>query len=186
MSMGNPNGFDSISIEIDTSLMGSQLSNLPPDTDISGYIDYFSITDGNTPPPFDNGGFAAADFMFLPPPTVDIGTDAAGNITSWNVSEGFFVSYPSFTGENPYDFYCEYSISTMSGSGGSEDQTALTLDNDAGLCPVGGNVNGNPGTWFMVPVSTTSEPGGYLLLGSGLFGLVSLSAWSATRNPHKL
>jgi hypothetical protein len=36
-----------------------------------------------------------------------------------------FCSYPAVTGENPYDFYCEYNASTG----------ALTQDSDAGYCP---------------------------------------------------
>jgi hypothetical protein len=53
--------------------------------------------------------------------------DAAGfALETFNTSTNpIFCSYPAFKGENPTDFFCEYSASTG----------ALVTDNDAGFCP---------------------------------------------------
>ncbi len=168
---GNPYGAHAILVTFETTLTNAQLDNLAPGTNISADLASFSISDGDTPPPADKGGFPVGEFLFLPPPIVEIGTGAVGNITSWDISEAFFASYPAMPGENPNNFYCDYTISTVSGSAGSEDQTALTTDHNAGLCPAGGKVQGDPGVWF----PNIPEPQSGMLLGGGLLGLLALA-----------
>jgi len=105
------------------------------------------------------------------PLTIEIGTDASGNITSWDITENFFASYPEFSGENPTDFYCVFQASTSD----SGDQTSLAQDLDTGYCPAGTGVQ-QTGTWSSVdPPPPAPEPQSYLLFGSGLVVLLALS-----------
>ncbi|KDQ52596.1 hypothetical protein JAAARDRAFT_40205 [Jaapia argillacea MUCL 33604] len=55
------------------------------------------------------------------------GTDQAGFGIGQHSNDGttLFCSYPAFAGENPNDFFCDYSAT----------DGHLTQDNDAGFCP---------------------------------------------------
>jgi hypothetical protein len=80
-----------------------------------------------------------------------------------------FCSYPAFPGENPTDFFCDYSSSSG----------LLTTDNDAGFCPssAGGGVSNPSGTvTFNLYSSATVQDGGTLLFTD----TESLSAGAAT------
>src|SRR5579863_9561444 len=118
----SPSGF-TITLDLPSAI------GLSPGTDVSADLTSF-LTPGY-PPIEDDAAFPLAD-----PSTssivAQIGTDSLGNITSWNISESIFGSYPAFSGENPLDFFCTYSASSTSASG---DQVTLTDDNDAGFCP---------------------------------------------------
>jgi hypothetical protein len=68
---------------------------------------------------------------FTCPPQDSVGFPLGTSNTS---SNPIFCSYPAVSGEDPKDFYCEYSATTG----------ALVTDHDAGLCPanaVGPNTN---------------------------------------------
>src|SRR6202034_4125076 len=92
---GNKNGNYQVTVTLKTSLTGSELQNLPADTNIAGSILSFSMSDGVGPPAEDEFGYPSADFSLtapagaqpLPANVVDIGTSADGAITSWNISE---------------------------------------------------------------------------------------------------
>jgi hypothetical protein len=158
-----------VTISFDTTLTGGALQNLAPNTNITPSLVSFTISPG-TYPNQDTAGFTATDQALQPPPTVQIGTDALGNITSWDISENYFVSFPAFAGENPNDFYGLYTItSTQSG-----DSITLILDNDAGFAP-GDVSNSSPGTWSPT-YSAVPEPSGCILLGSGLLTLLASAA----------
>src|SRR5882724_11283039 len=100
-------------ITLTTSLSGAALHNLGAGTDITG-SSTFTISGPLTPPPQDQLGFTVADNS-LSAQAVKIGTDALGNITSWNIFASLFASYPAVAGENPLDFFCGYSVSSSSG-----------------------------------------------------------------------
>ena len=152
-----------------TSLSGAALDNLPPGTNISGTVSGLlfqprdvSATDTAG---FPLGGAFGSSYFNVTSFTVDIGTNALGQITSWNISEGIFASYPAVSGENPNDFFCNYSASTTT----SGDHLTLTLDNDAGLCPAG--TTSGAGTLSAQQVAATPEPASLTLLAMGLAGL---------------
>ena len=121
------------------------------------------ISDDYTPPSQDLGGFPlGVNNLVAGSEDVQIGTNALGQITSWNISAEYFASYPAFQGENPTDFYCDFGLSTTSGAG---DMTSLSSDNDSGFCP-----NPGPGTNPAGAFSGASspEPESSVLLGAGL------------------
>src|SRR5262249_4441407 len=97
-------------------------------------------------------------------PTVMIGTNAVGQITSWNISEGIFASYPAFPGENPNDFFATYTVSTTNAG----DSLHLILDNDAGFAPP--SATSGAGT-FGAAVTDVPAP----IVGAGLPGLIFAS-----------
>jgi hypothetical protein len=166
---GNP--FDGFGVEVEftTALSGAQLFNLPPGTDI-GYL-LFSLS--YPAPPQDNAGFALADHNFEPLPVVlQIGTNGVGNITSWNISQNLFASYPIFAGEDPNDFFCRYSVSTST----NVDQRALIEDHDAGLCPASTALREQPGVWeSTVSPPAVPEPDTWMLFGAGLLSLLAFA-----------
>jgi hypothetical protein len=157
-----------------TSLSGAALDNLAL-TDITGTVSPFNLSP--TLPPSDNLGFP------LGPGSgpsgglsVLIATNAFGLITSWNISEFFFASYPAVAGENPTDFFCNYTGSTASGG----SSLKLTLDNDAGLCPVttsslAGTFSGDSGEAAATPL-----PAALPLFATGL-GALGLFGWRRKR-----
>jgi len=126
-----------------TSLSGAQLSNLPAGTDITGTVTPFTFPvlassgfqQDNAGFPL-GGAFGSSYFNVISGPTVQIGTDAAGQITSWNISEGIFASYPIGPGGNPNDFFNTYIVSTTTAG----NAVLLTEDHNAGLGPNPGGV----------------------------------------------
>jgi hypothetical protein len=143
-------------------------ANIPAGTNVSGSLTSFV----STAPPEDLAGFLLGMNEMVPPPTaVTVGTDALGNITSWDISEELFASYPAVSGENPNDFFCTYSVTTTNAG----DHATLTQDHDAGLCP-GGPFSANAGTWSPTFTATAApEPGSLMLLGSGMLGLLGFA-----------
>jgi hypothetical protein len=172
----SPNSF---SITLDLSLTGAALDNIPVGTSVASDLNDFSMTGNDLPPSADNGGFplgggVGTGYLTYTPGIVAIGTDPYGNITSWDITETVFASYPAFGGENPTDFYCGYSASST----GSADSVSLTADNDVGFCPNGPGSNSlDAGTWSPTfsPASSAPEPQSCAVLGSGLLGVVSLA-----------
>ena len=63
----------------------------------------------------------AGPVAYTCPPTDGLGFALGDNTTN---TDPIFCSYPAVAGENPMDFFCDYSATTG----------ALTTDNDAGLC----------------------------------------------------
>ena len=154
-----------VDLSFTTSLSGAALDNLPAGTDITstlGPAPHFVITGGR--PAADDGSFTSADWA-ISSDTVLIGTDGAGDITSWNITGTYFVSYPVFPGENPFDFYGLYDLTLSSGG----DFATLTSDQDVGLAP--GSASSVAGT-FTPSSTSTPEPACFALVGVGLFGLV--------------
>lgn len=160
-----------IDITLNLPFTGAGLDNIPPGTDVSADLTSFT----STVPPEDEGGFPvgpAPDYQLVesPPTLAEIGTDALGNITSWDIEGTLFASYPAFSGEDPNDFFCTWSIATKT----TGDTATFATDNDAGFCPNTGTTSSlTVGTWSSPPVSSVPEPASAMLLGSGLLGLVA-------------
>lgn len=187
----------SVSISFNTFLTGSQLDNLNAanitpkvsnftetntipgsgftvsevllSTDALGNITAFSITSTNgtvvtgtfdsvpagiywTAPPKELAGFALGQH-----------SDIAGII---------FASYPTAPGQDPNEFFCEFTDTTG----------VLVLDKDDGFCPTTAVENtatatiaAGSGTWMSVPANpggtSTPEPAAWSLLGAGLLGV---------------
>jgi len=144
-----------------TSLSGAQLDNLAPGTNIA-------VTNFQFPVNFtllqDQGGFLIGQNGPSGFATVAIGTNAAGQITSWSISEGYFASYPAFPGENPTDFYATYTVTTTN----TGDSVQLVTDNDAGFAPVGYNTGTGS---FAAAVAPVPEPSTWAMTIIGFLGL---------------
>jgi len=146
--------------------------SIPPGTDVDADIvpGTFSMT---YPAPLeDNGGFLLGDNIFNTiPPTVEIGTNSVGDITSWDIAATQFATYPA--PPDPTVYFCDYSVA-FNASGGSA-LLPTGGDHDAGFCPSPTGALPATGSWSAsVPVSTTPEPRNSALVGGGLLGLVAL------------
>jgi PEP-CTERM motif len=172
----------SMSITLDTTLSGAAVESLPAGTNISGDLGSLTINVPGFPPATDLAGFplgtGAGDVVYTPV-TLTIGTNAAGQITAWNIAETLFASYPAFPGENPHDFYCTWNIS----SNGGTDSIAFGADQDAGFCPGTTTVtsDSNLAGWTGQAVSAVPEPESYVLLSAGLIGLGVFAARRKSR-----
>jgi len=150
-----------------TLLSGAALDNLPPGTNITGTVSALTFAPrdlGSDDLGFQIGGPFGSPFFNATSITVEIGTNALGQITSWNIGEGIFASYPANSGEDPNDFFCNYTASTKT----SGDSLSLTRDNDAGLCPA--STTSRAGT-FGAQLAAAPEPASLPLLAAGLAGL---------------
>ena len=150
-----------------TSLSGAALDNLPPGTNITGTVSALTFAPrdlGSDDFGFLIGGPFGSPFFNATSITVEIGTNALGQITSWNIGEGIFASYPANSGEDPHDFFCNYTASTKT----SGDSLSLTRDNDAGLCPA--SRPSGAGT-FGAQLAAAPEPASLPLLAAGLASL---------------
>jgi hypothetical protein len=169
------------SFSFTTSLNGAALDNLAPGTDITGTVTPFTFEPnasanlGQDQLGFPIGGpWGSAYYFANSGPTVMIGTNASGQITSWAISEGIFASYPAVPGENPNDFFATYTLTTTN----LGDTLTLIQDNDAGLAPPG--TTSGAGTFSGTP---TPVPGP--TAGAGIPGLVAafggFLAWTRRR-----
>ena len=148
-----------------TSLSGSGLDNLAPNTDITSSV---------TIPTFPVNFTLSADQFGTPlgvnnptgPVTVMIGTNGAGQITSWSISEGYFASYPVNPGDNPLeDFFARYTVTTTN----SGDSVALAVDSDAGDAPAGYTTG--TGSFGATAVAAVPEPSTWAMMIVGFLGL---------------
>jgi hypothetical protein len=145
--------------------------NIPPGTNVSIDIGSFSMI--YPAPSEDNAGFLLGDNIFnVIPPTVEIGTNSLGDITSWDITATQFATYPA--PPDPTVFSCDYAVTF---NDHSDISSLLAIDNDAGFCPSPTAALPASGSWsaYTVPVSTTPEPRNSALVGGGLLGLVVLA-----------
>jgi len=204
-----------VSLSFNTSLTGSGLDNLSSDditatisnfadansipgagsgvtatsviisTDALGNITTFVITTSDGVVVNNTQDIAPGTVIWGPPPEDEAGF-ALGDTS--NTGGIIFASYPAFAGENPNDFFCDYSNSSG----------ALTDDNDAGFCPGTAVDEGNnpgttgtgSGTFTSTPTNpgaatTTPEPGTWSLLGAGFLGLSGLQRFRSARSKHQ-
>src|SRR5262249_40438407 len=138
-----------------TSLTGASLNNLPPGTDISSTVTAFTFQPRGVPQKdglgFPIGGPFGSAYFNASKPTVLIGTNASGQITSWTITEPIFASYPAVPNENPNDFFCRYNAITKN----TGDSLTLVQDNDAGLCPAG--TTSNAGNFGVTPTPVVTH-----------------------------
>ena len=118
-----------IDITLNLPFTGAGLDNIPPGTDVSADLTSFT----STVPPEDEAGFLvgpAPDYQLVesPPTLAEIGTDALGNITSWDIEGTLFASYPAAAGENPNDFFCTWSIATKNTGDTATSPPTTTMD----------------------------------------------------------
>ena len=152
------------SFSFTTSLTGAALDNLAAGTNITVTVTAFTFAPRDLQQ--DQGGFPIGGAFGSPyfnasGLSVQIGTNALGQITSWTISENIFASYPAFSGENPNDFSCTYSASTTNGG----DTLKLITDNDIGFCPA--STTSPAGTFGAVAVTIPGP-----IVGSGLPGMI--------------
>jgi hypothetical protein len=151
-----------------TSLSGAQLDNLAPGTNITNSITTAFTFPVNFPYLADKAGFPIGVNNPIPSATVSIGTNAAGQITSWSISEGYFASYPAFPGENPNDFFGTYTVTTTN----TGDSIVFVTDNDAGFAPGNGSGPFTTGTGsFGALVAPVPEPSTWAMMIIGFLGL---------------
>jgi hypothetical protein len=115
-------------------------ANIPAGTDVTESVTSFVMS--YPLPVADGAGFPVGPGSSFTLTTLQIGTDASGNVTSWNIIGSELASFPAFPGENPNDFYCNYAV-TFSASG---SPGLLSTDHDAGFCPAADAASAN-GSW---------------------------------------
>ena len=146
-----------------TSLAGTQLDNLAQGTDITSSVTSFTFPVNVTPQlSQDQGGFPIGLNNPTPFATVAIGTNAAGQITSWSISEGFFAYYPTYPGDT--EFFASYTVTTTN----TLDSVLLATDKDAGFAPI--SFTTGTGS-FAAAVTPVPEPSTWAMMIIGFLGL---------------
>ena len=147
-----------------TSLSGSQLDNLAPGTDITSSVTPFTFPVNFTDMP-DGTGSPIGVHNPVPFATVLIGTNSSGQITTWNISEGFFASYPVTPTSNPNDFFATYTITTTA----TGDFADLVNDHDGGDAPQ--SYTTGTGTFAASLVTPVPETSTWAMMILGFVGL---------------
>lgn len=147
-----------------TSLSGAALDNLAAGTNITSSVTpFFFPVNTTTNLHQDRAGFPLANNNASGPLSIRIGTNASGQITSWTISENFFASYPAFPGENPNDFFADYTVTTTN----TGDTVTLTNEHDAGFSPA----SFTTGTGSFAMASPVPEPSTWAMMILGFVGL---------------
>lgn len=159
-----------------TTLSGAALDNLPAGTNILATLTARTFA---PVPPTDINGIPIGGPLGSPylNPTSGhflIGTNGAGQITSWDIAESFFASYPLVPGGDPFATYCTYDASTTPAG----NLVQLTGDNAAPKCSDG--KESAAGT-FVSDAAATPLPAALPLFASGLSAL-GLVGWRRKKN----
>jgi hypothetical protein len=155
-----------------SSLDGAAISNLIANTDITASIAPFTFNFDHAPFAVDKlgfpvgGAFGSAYFNTVGNATVTIGTNALGQINSWDIFEDIFVSWPAVPNEDPNDFFGTYRIHTTN----TGNTIVLTQDRDAGLAPTPRGLG--LGSFSATTTASVPEPATWamMFLGFGAIG----------------
>jgi MYXO-CTERM domain-containing protein len=155
------NGPYSLNIVIDLALDGAAVQNIAAGTDIGTLgLANFTLSGAETPFATDTLGNPVGTFGITSGPR-RIGTDALGNITSWDFDMNFSAQYPASVSD------CGYAV-TSSGAGDKVASSSIS-----GQCRLADSTTSPAGTW--TTTATTPLPSTEVMLGTALLGLVGLA-----------
>jgi hypothetical protein len=165
--------YTSNTLQISFDFTGSSIS-LAAGTNITPNVTNFSMK--YPAPPVDFGGFPLGSTSFTLT-SLAIGTDAQGNIVTWDVVGDQFAFYPETPTGNQNAFSCEYKTA-FAPTGGSG---SLVADQDLGFCPFATISEAANGLWpvqqIAQPPATTPEPNSIALLILEFISLIVLPYW---------
>ncbi len=139
--------YTSNTLQISFDFTGSSIS-LAAGTNITPNVTNFSMK--YPAPPVDFGGFPLGSTSFTLT-SLAIGTDAQGNIVTWDVVGDQFAFYPETPTGNQNAFSCEYKTA-FAPTGGSG---SLVADQDLGVCPFATISEAANGLWPVQQIAQT-------------------------------